>query len=407
MKKFINKILRKKRLAQQYAVACNRSQTIGDNFIKYKSYSFSNEQVSKIKNIALYLPQFHSIPENDEWWGKNFTEWNNVVKAVPQYLGQHQPQLPIDLGFYDLLNEQTLVQQVDIARNYGIYGFCYYFYWFNGRRILDKPLEILLNNEDISMPFCLFWANDSWVRTWHGFSDFEQGDRTLLQQIHNDEDDVAVMEYLCKNIFNDIRYIKVNNKPVFVLYHIYLFKNINHTIEVWRRICKQNGFDDILILNVMMPDLTAVDPTTYGFDATLQFSPIATLKEDASVEILNPQFSGDVYSYEAVVKDEIIRKFPHHNVVRGAFMAWDNEARRPTKGISYAGSSPQLFLEYLTSMSKYALDNKINGESFVFINAWNEWAEGAHLEPDREYGYAWLEVVANVINFYNGVNNNE
>jgi lipopolysaccharide biosynthesis protein len=212
------------------------------------------------------------------------------------------------------------------------------------------------------------------------------------------------MEYLCKNVFSDERYIRINNKPLFVLYHIYLFEDINKTIEIWRKICKDNGFEDIFILNVMMPDLTEVDPTTYGFDAIMQFAPIATHKQKSSVRTLNPQFKGEVYSYQAVVNSEINREFKHKNVVRCAFMSWDNEARRPTKGISYEGASPQLFFEYLNSISKFAQKNKIDGDSFVFINAWNEWAEGAHLEPDREYGYAWLDVVAKVINMNNEVN---
>ncbi|MFN8769363.1 MAG: glycoside hydrolase family 99-like domain-containing protein [Neisseriaceae bacterium] len=387
-----------KKLYKEYLRLCNRTWTLGENFLPYKKHNISEKQRSIVKNIALYLPQFHQVKENDQWWGKNFTEWNNVTKAVPQYYNHYQPHLPFDVGYYDLLNKNTLLQQIDIAKNYGIYGFCYYFYWFNGRRILEKPLDIILNNQDLDMPFCYFWANDSWVRTWHGFSDFEHGDQVLQQQEHNDQDDINVMEYLCKNVFKDERYIKIDNKPVFILYHIYLFKDIKKTTQVWRDVCKRNGFDDIFLINVMMPDLIDNDPISMGFNATMQFPPIATVQSQAKVTVLNPKFSGKTYCYNSVVHSEINRTFSHQNVIRGCFMSWDNEARRPFKGTSYIGSTPEEFHHYLSGMNQFASKNKISGESLVFINAWNEWAEGAHLEPDREYGYSWLEVVAKIIN---------
>ena len=398
MKKLLNKLFKSNDgLISEYQRSCNRSQALGQNFIQYKEYHLTPEQVSKVKNIALYLPQFHSIPENDEWWGKNFTEWNNVAKAIPQYVGQNQPQLPVDMGFYDLLSKKTWQQQIEMAKNYGIYGFCYYFYWFNGRRILEKPIDLFLENADLDMPFCYFWANDSWVRTWHGFSDFEQGDRVLLEQKHNPEDDINVMEYLCKNVFSDKRYIKVDNKPLFIVYHTYLFTNMQETIKKWREICKIHGFNDILIMHVMMPDQVNVKPSDMGFDAAMQFAPIASHREKLEIEVLNHQFKGEVFSYEKTVISEVTRKFSHQSIARGCFMAWDNEARRPTKGISYAGSNPLIFSKYLQGMTSFAKENKICGESFVFINAWNEWAEGAHLEPDREYGYAWLDVIAKIV----------
>ena len=375
-----------------------RSKTLGQNYVPYKKHAIAESSVAIVKNIALYLPQFHSIPENDEWWGQNFTEWQNVVKAVPQYYGQHQPQLPVDLGFYDLTNKRIWQQQIEIAKNYGIYGFCYYFYWFNGRRILEKPLDLFLYNNDLDMPFCLFWANDSWVRTWHGFSDNDSSEtRVLLEQNHNNEDDISVMEYLCKNVFNDSRYIKINNKPVFIIYHTYIFEDMNKTTSKWREICKQCGFDDLYLMHVQMPDQLDVTPQDKGFDALMQFSPLGCKRVSSRVQKLNDAFEGETFSYPQLVNDEVSRQFDCP-VARGSFMSWDNEARRPTKGISYTENSPELFKQYLKSMNDYAIRNPLENESLVFINAWNEWAEGAHLEPDREYGYAWLEQIYAVIN---------
>lgn len=393
----VSKIVREIKMHNEYKVLINRSKQLGVNYKKHEKYEISFKQASIVKNIALYLPQFHSIPENNEWWGQNFTEWQNVVKAVPQYEGEHQPQLPVDLGFYDLTQKKTWLQQIEMAKNYGLYGFCYYFYWFNGRRILEKPLDLFLFNQDLDMPFCLFWANDSWVRTWHGFSDTDKDEsRLLLEQNHNDQDDTDVMIYLCENAFNDSRYIKINNKPVFILYHTYIFQDIKRTTNKWRTICKSYGFDDLYLMHVQMPNQLNTDPCKLGFDAMMQFSPLGCKREKSMVNVLNDDFHGETFSYKELVNDELNRKF-EHPTARGCFMSWDNEARRPTKGISYTGSSPELFERYLKSVNQFANKNRLDGEALVFLNAWNEWAEGAHLEPDREYGYAWLKSLYNVV----------
>lgn len=386
-----------KLLKEEYQRLSIRSKSLGKSFVDQVDIGCSIQQASKVKNVALYLPQFHTIPENDEWWGKNFTEWQNVAKAVPQYYGQHQPQLPVDLGFYDLTNKSVWQQQIDMAKKYGLYGFCYYFYWFNGRRILEKPLDLFLKNQDLDMPFCLFWANDSWVRTWHGFSDKDSNEtRVLLEQNHNDDDDVNIMEYLCQNVFNDSRYIKINNRPVFIVYHTYIFKDMKKTTDNWRKICKNHGFDDLYLMHVQMPNQLDVNPKEKGFDALMQFSPLGCKRISSKVSKLNNKFEGETFSYPKLVEDEVNRSFDYP-IARGCFMSWDNEARRPTKGISYTENSPELFKQYLKSMNDYAKKYPLENESIVFINAWNEWAEGAHLEPDREYGYAWLDKVSEVV----------
>lgn len=380
-----------------YRQFSKRSRSYGENFIAYEDKNISLEQRSKVKNIALYLPQFHRIRENDEWWGKNFTEWQNVSRAVPQYFGQYQPHLPIDTGFYDLADINVLKEQVILAKNYGVYGFCFYFYWFNGRRVLEKPLIDLLNDKSIDMPFCYFWANDSWSRTWHGFSENDKSEKkVLIQQEHSAEDNEKLMNYLCSEVFSDSRYIKINNKPVFIVYHTDVFDDMKDTSEAWQKMSKKFGFDGLLLIYVQREHQANLNPHEIGFDAAMQFSPLSCYREPISIELLNPEFTGSVFSYSELVKRELDREF-QFPTVRGAFMSWDNEARRPTKGVSYHGSSPEIFEKYLSRMNKFAEENRIDGEAIVFINAWNEWAEGAHLEADREFGYAWLDKVSKVV----------
>jgi hypothetical protein len=374
---------------------------LGKEFENYEHNNFTADTSQKVKNIALFLPQFHQIPENDKWWGKNYTEWNSLLRGFPQYKGHYQPHLPHDMGFYNLLNEEALKFQCDIAKNYGIYGFCFYFYWFNGRRILEKPFDFFINSE-INMPFCFFYANDSWTRTWHGFSqDGKNNDQEiLLEQNHNDKDDLNLINYLI-TVFKDQRYIKINNKPVFIVYHTYLYADFKKTADLWRNEVKKNGFDDLLLLNVMMPDQQSKDPSDIGTDAMVQFSPVSCLQETVAVETLNRSFQGQVLDYEKLAASEKKRKF-EFPVFRAAFPSWDNEARRPGKGISYKGSTPDMFYEYFKAMYEYAQKNPVDQESLLFLNAWNEWAEGAHLEPDKKYGYAYLNRIAKVIREKNG-----
>ncbi|MCC5450494.1 glycoside hydrolase family 99-like domain-containing protein [Rheinheimera sp. UJ51] len=374
-----------------------RSRKYGPNFVNYHQKNISLEQRERVKNIALYLPQFHKVKENDEWWGNNFTEWQSVTRAVPQYYGQYQPHLPVDTGFYDLMNPKVLKEQALLAKNYGIYGFCFYFYWFNGRRILETPLNNLLNDKSIDIPFCLFWANDSWSRTWHGFSELDKNEKKILiEQSHSYADSIELMNYLCLEVFSDSRYIKVNNKPLFTVYHTDAFDSLSETAQVWQQIAKKFGFDGLLLIHVQRDHQVNMNPHDIGFDSAMQFSPLGCYKEPVSVEMLNPDFQGNVFSYKDLIEKELDRTFTFP-IIRGAFMSWDNEARRPTKGVSYQGSSPELFKKYLSQMNKFASENRVDGDAIVFINAWNEWAEGAHLEADREYGYAWLDIVSKVV----------
>jgi hypothetical protein len=392
----LNLIKNAKKYSDFYYAQSKHMNELGKDFENFEVNNFEEKKINKVKNIALYLPQFHSIPENDKWWGKNYTEWNNLIRGFPQYIDHYQPHIPHDMGFYNLLHEDVLKHQTEIAKNYGIYGFCFYFYWFNGRRILEKPVNLFIDKQ-IEMPFCLFYANDSWTRTWHGFSQNGKNNEqeVLLEQNHNDEDDMNLINYLI-TIFKDKRYIKIKNKPVFIVYHTHLYNDFQKTAACWKNEVKKNGFDDLFLINVMMPDQQTMVPSDIGTDAMMQFSPISCKQETLEVEKLNQFFQGQAIDYAKLVESEKERCFDFP-VFRAAFPSWDNEARRPGKGISYKGSTPDKFYEYFKSMYKYAEKNPIEEESLLFINAWNEWAEGAHLEPDKKYGYAFLNRIAKVI----------
>lgn len=384
------------RYKKEYEKGVRSSRQPGIEFLPFSKHNLTSQEIEKVKHIALYLTQFHQTAENNKWWGKNFTEWNNVVKTKPQFENHHQPQLPHDIGFYNLTDKNTWKDQIEMAKNFGIYGFCFYFYWFNGQRLLEKPLDLFLQNKDLNMPFCLFWANDSWVRTWHGFSDNikDSETSTLVKQNHNEKDDEDFIIHLLENYFTDERYIRINGKPLLIIYHTAIFPDITITVSRWREIAARKN-EKLFLMYVLMPDQVS-EKLIKGFDAAMQFSPIGCLKKEVAINKLNTNFQGKVYSYSDLVNSEIARNF-NIPIARGCFPTWDNEARRPTKGISYAGSSALQFEKYLHSMSEYSINHPLENESIVFLNAWNEWAEGAHLEPDREFGYTWLEVIKNVI----------
>ena len=382
---------------QNYNNASKLCEYDSTEFVKFEEKVLIKN--SKIKYIAFYLTQFHKTEENDLWWGENYTEWTAVTKAVPRYAEQYQPQLPIDIGFYNLLDINTWQQQIKIANNYGIDGFCFYFYWFNGKRLLHKPLDLFLNNKHLNINFCLFWANETWSRTWHGFGDSKvDQNEILIQQNHHLIDDENFMKYLCNNIFIDNRYIFVGKKPLLIIYKPKLFPDIKKTVELWQNIAKSYGYNEGIHLSYVLDDSKNNDPSLFKFHSATQFSPYAfnNLKNyNKIINFVEPCIKEDVFDYNEVVAIEHQRKF-NIPVFRTTFPSWDNEARKPKKSRSFYKNTPELFRNYLMNMSTYALNNPIDGSSIVFINAWNEWAEGAHLEPDIKYGYAWLDQIYKV-----------
>lgn len=346
---------------------------------------------SNVKLIAFYLPQFHPIPENDKAWGKGFTEWTNVSKAVPQYVGHHQPKLPDELGFYDLRLIEVQKRQIELAKSYGIYGFCYHHYWFDGKRVMDRPIEQILAHPELDFPFCINWANENWTKKWDG-----RDADVLLAQNHSELDDVAFIEDAARYM-RDSRYIRIDGKPLLMLYRPSLLVDPKATGERWRTWCRENGIGELYL--VITHSFEPIDPETIGFDAAVEFAPnsfpLTNVTNKMRSSFLNSNFDGVLYDYTSAIDYSESYRVPHYTKFRGVCPRWDNEARKPGKGTVLIGSNPVEYGKWLQSICRFTKNNFEPSKQFVFINAWNEWAEGAYLEPDRKYGYAYLEATRN------------
>jgi hypothetical protein len=343
-----------------------------------------------VRVIAYYLPQFHPFAENDEWWGTGFTEWTNVTVARPLFKDHHQPHLPADLGYYDLRIEQIQLDQIKLAKQYGISAFCYYYYWFSGKTLMTLPLQRHLD-QNLDLDFCLCWANESWSRRWDGSEE-----DLLIQQRHTFDSDIEFI-YSCLQYFHSPRYIKIDGSPFLQVYRISLMERPRETLERWREIVRADGFPDLHICMVESFGLT--DPFEYGCDSSSQFPPHGVVGDriNATIAELDPKFSGTIYNYGEIVRGELARPSPPHVRFRGAMPSWDNTARKGTAGNVFAGASPALFETWLRYLTNDARQRLPRGQRFVFVNAWNEWAEGTHLEPDRKFGHANLRAVRNAL----------
>lgn len=350
---------------------------------------------NKIRPIAFVLPQFHPIPENDLWWGEGFTEWTNVKKAKPLFKGHYQPQLPAtQLGFYDLRLPEARQAQADLAQEYGIHGFCYYHYWFNGKRLLNYPIDEMLRLQKPDMPFMLCWANENWTRRWDGLDQ-----EILIKQDYSFDDDASHMRWLCSNVFPDKRYIRVNDCPVFVIYRHDLFPDIVKTVKIWRDIAVNEFGLKGLYLCTTESFNNQKDPIEINFDAAIEFSPhqviahkIKKSKIKKWVEKLGLQKDKTycLRDYKLGVKQSVNRQLPNYKLYRSVTPSWDNSARKNINGVVSKGSTPKLFYKWLkfivNSFTPFSKD-----ENFIFINAMNEWAEGNHLEPCIKYKNAYLK----------------
>ncbi len=349
-----------------------------------------------VKLIAFHLPQFHPIPENDAWWGKGFTEWTNVSRAKSLFRGHYQPHVPADLGYYDLRLPEARQAQADLAREYGIHGFCYYHYWFNSRRILERPVDEILRSGEPDFPFCLCWANENWTRAWDGRTGVK-----LLEQNYCDDDDLAHIRWLAQ-VFEDPRYIHVEGKPLFLVYRSSLMPEPARTTTIWREEAQKLGLGDLYLCRVeSLTKERNINPASHGFDAAVDFQPdwsyfSRPLRRSLFWAVarslgLSEKAYGKhrVFDYCSVVNR--MRERPSVPYLRYPCVtpSWDNSARRKVDAVILKDASPECYGEWLKAVIEDA--NRGGRENLVFINAWNEWAEGNHLEPDQKFGRKFLE----------------
>ena len=348
--------------------------------------SYREAQAQKVRLIAFYLPQFHPIAENDQWWGKGFTEWTNVTKAQPLFDGHYQPHLPTELGFYDLRLRQIRHEQIQLAKAYGIDGFCYHYYWFSGKRLLNQPIDDMLADPASDMPFCFCWANENWTRRWDA-ADHE----VLIAQQYRQEDDLAFIQELAP-AFADPRYIRVDGKPILIVYRVQHLPNAPRTAQVWRDHCRKAGLGEIHLCAALTHNNEEFLP--FGFDSGVEFPPHNL--RDASV---NPDirfhhpFKGYVLQFATIARSYLKRDYAGGRVFKTVFPSWDNTARTGQRAVVVLNGTPENYACWLCATIDQTLRSEV-ADPVVFINAWNEWAEGCHLEPDRRYGRAFLEATA-------------
>lgn len=372
----------------------------------YTKFAASNQKISvvqidkKLRALAVVLPQFHPFPENDAWWGKGFTEWTNTVKARPRFKDHYQPHLPADLGFYDLRLLQSLVDQARLAQEYGLSGFCYYHYWFNGKRLMERPVDEILASGQPDFPFMLAWANENWSRRWDG-----KDKEVLIEQHYSEEDHREHAQYLCTHVFKDKRYIRVNNKPFFLFYNTHIIPDLKKTVAIWRETARQNGFEDLYLGGILTSSEFEVDAAETGLDIVVDWQPDWThLKVVPGFwdRLKNKLSLGRTYrkiEYAEVVrrmknKPRLIQKY-----FRALVPGWDNSPRRKNDAFIMHNATPELYRDWLEDVCAQT-EVYSPEENFVFINAWNEWAEGNHLEPDRKWKRAFLEATKQVLTQY-------
>jgi lipopolysaccharide biosynthesis protein len=337
--------------------------------------------------IAFYLPQFHAIPENDEWWGPGFTEWTNVARGRPNFDGHDQPHIPRELGFYDLTNPAVMRAQAEMARLYGIDGFCFYHYWFSGRRVLERPLDAFLAS-DIDLKFCICWANENWTRTWDG------DERTvLLEQRYEQGDDERFFRSI-ERVILDRRYIRVRGKPLLAIYRAKHIPDPRATIATWRRLAAELGLPGLHVAAVDFYDIS--DPREVGADSLIEFPPHKfngpSNMPSPCPRITNPAFQGGILDYRKMVAQAVHRRTDRFPYFRGIMPGWDNTARRQDTPTTVIHSSPDWYRKWLRYLRAWTREHAAHpDEAIIFVNAWNEWGEGCHLEPDLRWGLGFLE----------------
>jgi lipopolysaccharide biosynthesis protein len=354
------------------------------------------------KLVAFYLPQYHPIPENDRNWGKGFTEWRNVAQAQPRFIGHNQPLFPSDLGYYDLRVDEVIESQVNLAKRHGLYGFCFYYYWFSGKKVLDRPLNSFLEHKSWNFNFMICWANENWTKRWDGLND-----DVIIAQKYLKDDPLKFIQDI-ENILLDERYIRINNRPVLAVYRTADLKDPSKYSEVWRQYFKNKHKLELHLVSVMSFDNS--NPQNIGFDAGIEFVPQGINlksesfensempKVDISQKLIDSKFEGSVLNYRKVVLNKKFHDsypFPTYKCV---MPSWDNDARKKGKGSTvFYYESPDLYAHWLD----IAIDSHVKEQKeLTFINAWNEWAEGTTLEPSIHYGHAILNRTSGILSKY-------
>lgn len=377
-------------LRKDYKLAC-----IGKNLQTFTArWQEHLDELDRVRTIAFYLPQFHPIPENDLWWGRGFTEWTNVSKARPNFVGHDQPRQPADLGYYDLRLPEIMRQQAALARRYGLSGFCFYYYWFDGHRLLERPIENLLQQGGIDFPFCLCWANENWTRRWDG-----QEQEVLMAQRHSPDDDLAVIRDLMRYMAHP-DYIRIDGRPLLLIYRVGLFPDFKATAQRWREACRREGLGEIYLALVESFELTSVGatPQQFGCDAAVEFPPHGMGEPyPPRTPLLNPDFQGTTADYRDLATRFALRAHPAYKRFSGVMPGWDNTARRQNHSYVFENATPGAFQAWLETTLQRTRHQHHGDERIVFINAWNEWAEGAYLEPDRRFGHTYLEALRNAL----------
>ena len=394
--------------AFQYLVSAMPSASIVDDSVSFQHSRFTKagpqfededpdlmrrvqslQPHSKPLLFAFHLPQFHAIPENDAAWGKGFTEWRQLARSIPRFPDHYQPRIPLDLGFYNLSQVEDLIRQHQMAQSHGIDAFCYYYYSFDQGRVLEKPIESHLAS-DSPMQFFLMWANEDWTRTWDGV-----GSDVLLKQDYGKAAEQDRLSDWLRH-FRDPRYLRVDNRPLLLIYTAHRIPDCSDRLDGWREYFRKHGFNPLVFA---VQTMSTPNPCDLGFDGAIEFPPNYYnnhCKHWFPLNAYDDQFKGTFSKYSDYANFSLSKE-DSMPLIKTIVPSWDNDARRPRRSHVIAGSTPALYQEWLTRLLERSLQNKVYGQSIVAINAWNEWAEAAYLEPDVHYGRAYLNATARAL----------